>query len=1367
VGPPKHARARRGLIRRKGPPPKHARARQAAHRSAVGRPRGSPSDRETLIRHAKCLAAVAGVSVVLLRSFFGPGIPAGTDALGFIARANENAQGGIGSAWAPSSFGSPRTFTLEQLLGLLTMLTRNPVLTYKVAAFALIFASGVFTYALTWRWYKSHAAGVLAGVLYAVSPIALAQWASGHLNVEVAIALLPLQLLLWDVALERARLRVALGLGLSFALLLLSRPDMIALSVVALGVYLVNSLISRRGAASTLRNATFTLAVAGLSALCLDAYQLVPAIAGVRSEWLSYGSLFDVQQLIDHSLPAYQSLARFAQETGYLGYSRLPSSFGHPWLPYGVYVAVSLCLPILAALILVWRRDLRTGYLLCLAALATFVAKGVRPPLDSPYAMAIEVLNPLKNLRTPNRWLVLQALALSVLAAVSVVLIASAARRVMRSRWTAIWLPRLTAATLAAMLLLPVMPVLRTGLLTYRLDAGEQRLVDAVRAGRGEFMVASVPYSQPYRFVERGAYRGYEHDLGSESSLFTGHPAVGAGDWNPRASSFVAYTAELLDRGDPAFGRLLGASNTRYVMSFRYPAISKSFSTNAIGQPNLSLDPFAQTVKVRSMPALRPLLSTSAGAVLATPNYAPVITVRPNIATILGGSSGLAMLASTPGLEVSRWAPTTAGDALDMGGLPELSRALSRSKLAYMVDTTVDDLALATVPPTARLDGLLSAPARKIGPGALARTGQLVTSADDDSSERASAVSVRFNVVTRQRSEVWVRVQMSPTPARLRATLDGLASRSVLPLSSATHGFRWIRIWSGPIGVGDHRLTLTSEPSDFGQDANVTQALVVGTSARSTSQAEVRSLVEGASHKLAYAIDPAFRGAVMAPAAILRNARAVSVDAKRFWHVVDPAQFRTGGVATRHGADGLLLKSPGNRSFFTLAMHHFAKPRDWSRYRYLLIDFFGRATGQRLEANVFEVDDEQRFTFPFVDDKRGWRTLAIHIPDDGGVVSGTLDWSRIGTLKIGAKSKSERVSFGLGNVRLAVDPPTHPLSFEVAPAITTRRLSVSPGAARGCPGTPDAVTVAANSRQVRTKVPLAWVRSHCRLVVREVETPREAPLVPTDVTRLGRTKYQVAFESTQPSMLTFSRTFDRRWNLSTGGPSVQHVPVSALANGYILEPGVHTATLEFSGDRLVPFGAAVSLASVLLLILVMLGSKTNEVPVAAATPPARNGRLRIGRRLSGSVLTVSQRWCLSGLLLVAGAVALFAGEGFAGQLMVGTAILLMPLTWKGALVVSLAALVEVGMAAAIGHYMLADICAVVAVLALARIGFRLVVSGAHQEPDRDAANAAAPSQTIVPPRTYVVIPARRPRDDSSPRDGNDEPGSIKVKVLQA
>jgi hypothetical protein len=1297
-------------------------------------------------------------------------MPAGTDALGFIARANENAQGGIGSAWAPSSFGTPRTFTLEQLLGLLTMLTRNPVLTYKVAAFALVFASGAFTYTLTWHWYRSHAAGLLAGVLYAVSPIALAQWASGHLNVQVAIALLPLQLLLWDVALERARPRVALGLGLSFALLLLSRPDMIALSVVALGIYFVYVVISRRGAASTLRNAAFTLGIAGLSALCLDAYQLVPAIAGVRSEWLSHGSLFDLQQLIDHSLPAYQSLARFAQETGYLGYSRLPSSFGHPWLPYGPYVAVSLCLPILAVLILVWRRDIRTGYLLCLAALATFVAKGIRPPLDSPYAMTLEAFNPLRNLRTPNRWLVLQALALSVLAGVSVVLIARAARRATGSARVAMWLPRFTAATLAAMLLLPVMPVLQTGLLTYRPDPSERQLVDAVRARKGEFMVASVPYAQPYRFVEQAAYRGYEHDLGTESSLFTGRPAVGAGDWNPRASNFVVYTDELLDRGDPAFGRLLGASNTRYVLAFRYPAMSKAYSTNAVGQPDLALEPLAPAAKVRSMPELRPLLSTSAGVLLATPNYSPVITVRPNIATILGGSSGLAMLASTPGVEVSRWAPMTAGDAIDMGGLPELSRALSRSKLVYMVDTNVNDIALATVSPTARLDGLLSVPARRSGPGSLARTGQLVTAADDDSSERASTVSVRFTVASRQRSEVWVRVQISPTPARLCATLDGRASRSVLPLSSAANGFRWIRISDATIGAGDHRLTLTSEPSDFGHYANVTQALVVGTAARSTNQAKVRSLLEGASRKLAYAVDPAVRGAVTAPAAIFRNSRTVSADAKRFWHVVDPAHVRTGDVVTGSNATGLLLKSPGNRSFYTLAVHHYARPRDWSRYGYVLIDFFGRATGQRLEVNVFEVDDEQRFTFPFVDDKRGWRTLAIRIPDRDSTVSGTLDWSRVGTLKIGAGSKSERVSFGLGSVRLAVDPPTHPVSFEVAPAIKTRRLSASPGAAHGCTGTPDTTTVPANSRHIQTKVPSPWVSSHCRLVVREMETPREAPLVRTGVTRLGRTKYQVSFESTQRSILTFSRTFDPRWRLSTGGPAAPHVPVSGLANGYILQPGIHTATLEFSGDRLVPFGAAISLASLLLLVLVMLGSKTNQPPVAAAAAAAAegDGGLRSGSRVPGRFPTVSQRWSVSGFLLVAGIAALLAGESLAGHLAAGAAILVMPLTWKGGLVVSLAALVEVGLTAAIGLYTAADICTIVAILALARVGLHLIASSAPERLDRDdAEGVAVPSQAMVPPRTYVVIPARKPIDESDLRNGNDEPASIKVRVLQA
>jgi hypothetical protein len=42
-------------------------------------------------------------------------------------------------------------------------------------AVLLVLGAGAFTYALAWRWYRSHAASALAGLLYAASPIALAR----------------------------------------------------------------------------------------------------------------------------------------------------------------------------------------------------------------------------------------------------------------------------------------------------------------------------------------------------------------------------------------------------------------------------------------------------------------------------------------------------------------------------------------------------------------------------------------------------------------------------------------------------------------------------------------------------------------------------------------------------------------------------------------------------------------------------------------------------------------------------------------------------------------------------------------------------------------------------------------------------------------------------------------------------------------------------------------------------------------------------------------------------------------------------------------------------------------------------------------
>ena len=115
--------------------------------------------------HLPGLSLQLGLAVWLCRGFVGSAIPAGTDTLGFVARAASNARADTWlSAWSPESFGAPRTVTLESLLGVITKLTRDPVTTVKLFMLATLVLSGVATYWLTWRWYRRRLAAAVAGI---------------------------------------------------------------------------------------------------------------------------------------------------------------------------------------------------------------------------------------------------------------------------------------------------------------------------------------------------------------------------------------------------------------------------------------------------------------------------------------------------------------------------------------------------------------------------------------------------------------------------------------------------------------------------------------------------------------------------------------------------------------------------------------------------------------------------------------------------------------------------------------------------------------------------------------------------------------------------------------------------------------------------------------------------------------------------------------------------------------------------------------------------------------------------------------------------------------------------------------------------
>src|ERR1700722_17531559 len=102
------------------------------------------------------LSLLAAVAIWIMRRFiFTRELSAGTDMFGFISRATQYSNfGRLYDAWSSDSFGSRRVFNFDNIVGALTLLVRNPVLTIKALDVLTLFGAGLAAYILTWSWYE-------------------------------------------------------------------------------------------------------------------------------------------------------------------------------------------------------------------------------------------------------------------------------------------------------------------------------------------------------------------------------------------------------------------------------------------------------------------------------------------------------------------------------------------------------------------------------------------------------------------------------------------------------------------------------------------------------------------------------------------------------------------------------------------------------------------------------------------------------------------------------------------------------------------------------------------------------------------------------------------------------------------------------------------------------------------------------------------------------------------------------------------------------------------------------------------------------------------------------------------------------------
>jgi hypothetical protein len=1128
---------------------------------ALAPPRRPASDAAARIRAVLAWPHLPGVGLQVLlslwlvrRLFTTAALPAGTDALGFIARARANAAGREAlSLWSPESFGAVRQITLETPLGVLTKLTGDPVLTVKLFTLATLLGSALGAYLLAWRWFGSRPASAVAGVLYAGSQISLSQTASGHLNVMVAVALAPALLLTGTACLERFTPARALRLTLVLAALVLARPDMPLYLVPFLALYVpIWGLLGGR-LGTTVRNTLKTAAVAGPALAALSLYAILPLAAGVRAAWLSSGGLFTREEFADRSLQAFPSLLGFGREIGYLAFTGQQTWYSHPWLPFAMYCGLAAAGVALAYAALRWLSGPRALFLAACALVGAFLAKGLNGPLGEPYAWMVQHVPVMGNIRDPNRWLIVATLAYAVLTALALARLAPASER-----WVAKLRPSaarpaavgVTAVALA-LLLLPQAPTLVSGLRTWSPTRGQQELLSTVARDPGQFAVATVPFGQTRRFVAQGGYRGWEHDLGAESALFTGHPALGDGGWNRSASDEVAYLSTLVRRADPAFARVLGALGVKYVLEFAYAPTAPHLVNRA--------DPHYQQHALAAMPGLDLVRANGAGRVWKVRDYAPAVSVRPNRAVVLGGRAGLAALASLPGISVRDWAAEDAASLVRRGGVQALTEGVRSADLVVLAGERPDDIAMFATPALATLAGATSDPGsaratQTVAADASTRLGSLSDDRVPDAKVASAGETVRFNVAGSARPvELWARVRYLPGAGRLRFLLDGRHAGDVVPVALVPAGFTWVHLRTETLAPGRHRFALAVGDSRFGRAFDLEEGRIVDASALAYSRAAVGAALAAARPRTASAFELDDASKWSANAKLLRPTTPVGSKPASFWSSVQPSHVQ---VAAAEDSAATLALRP-DRRYHSLVQHRFARPQDWRDRFCVYVRFRGSADGRRYRLNV-DADRLHRYSIslPFRDDHSGWHERALMLPTDSQVLGHVV------ALRIAADDQQRPATLAVGGLTLS-------------PAVRDVELTL-PAAGR-------------DDRPMAMKVSTAALRAGRRVSRAAERMPPGRAAMPARTERVDAARYRFSVDGTRAGTLVVAQALDTHWRATVGRRHA--VPTSAWAGlqGYDLRRGEHAGTVEFAPARLGIVACALSLAA-LAVILLTLGT---------------------------------------------------------------------------------------------------------------------------------------------------------------------------------
>lgn len=1113
---------------------------QVPGRHAAGRLKIAVATSQAVARpasyHAIPVILLTTASLLLFRTWISPATPGGVDSgflysgVAFLKYHHIKAF----TVWLPMPLGQISQYSMYWLMAMLTTIFRGVMLTYKAVALAIMLLTCIGSYSIAWSWSRSRVAAVAAATFYSFSPMAVAQWLSGHLDVEFSMAAGPL--LVWAVArmIDTGSRRAGLGAGLCASALLLLTTGQAAYWLLAIAVIVAAKLARPRGLFRAATASSLAIAIAAF--IGASAVQLGPWLYGASAPFAGRQNLA-IEHLAIHlkySLTWADAIAGIPGESWLLPGSHLGLfSFQSP-----LYIVPAVAVVAIAALAVAGATRgtaVLVRALIAIAAIAWLFQTGPGHLSSGLYDFFWQHVVYFRELRAPDRWQMVSSFAIAMLLAVSLARFAAdsrGSRLAVRARG---WLDRrrigrlalrltqtraasssLLALVAGLVLMLNAGSVVARGLPVMRPPQSNVAAYASMARQPGDWRVLTLPFDQPWMSGPAyGDYEGVESDLGYISSLYDGHSVLQNGGWDPRAAQFVAALEEMLDQGtDRHLTGLLAAAGIKYVVANPEPPL---------------LAPSGQARFMESQVGLRLVKRQGRTEVLQVPAPQAPVNQPSSACVIAGGYGVLEDLTRDPGFDFRKTAVFFADQVMQTSGWAGLVRLVQRSHCLIMGPGA--DAELAVIQGT-----VTSAQASAIAPADWP-SGAVDPLAETQATAAywvglPSHKSLTWTADVRKPGSyrVWVMMNQQPGAAAVRVAVNGKAAGDISAARPAELGYRWLPAELVRLASGRARISIRGTTG--GARPQVAQIAVVRARGRKAA--------------LSRAIPRSWRVVDHSglDQSLYRRAR------PDWSHPVSQRSWRPiSGVRAARPRDHLVRLIPATAAHWAYTLAYVPLPRRLNASEPLAFEFKGTASKSAFYLTFFFRNGAQK-SFEFEDVSKRRRLVAV-IPEEGKPAWAAPgrsvtniyavefpgrqvpDWNQVARMTISSTSPAWR------SKPVSISDPYHLKLARSLPYFTGRLP-----AGRSAAASPAKLL----TQNVTSTVSMAQVR---------------------------------------PGFLDFSQTFDPDWQL-TGVTSDLHAVELGFENSYLVSRGAARSQLRYGPAVAGIWGTYLSLLAWLIGLVVLI-----------------------------------------------------------------------------------------------------------------------------------------------------------------------------------